>query len=544
MRRPVASSWLFVLVGVGSACPLAPGDAPDAGTIGADAGRRLAVGGVGSGVRERPVVDPGDGGTALDAGPASDGGSDGGSDAGTLPPGVVDATSLEDRLLFGYQGWFACEGDGSPLDLAGDGWRHWSPGVTPAPDNVSFEMWPDTRELDGTERCATSMSMAGGDNAGLYSAWNAATVDRHFAWMEEHGLDGVLLQEFVVELEVGSAPRAFRDGVLANVKTGAEAHGRTWAVMYDISGAPADGIHERIVEHWASLAESGVLSSERYLHHEGLPVIGVWGYGFNDRPGTPAEATALLNWLQADAPVGQRAFVIGGVPSRWRTLSADSHADPAWATVYRRYDVISPWLVGRFNSEAGARDYRDDVLDADIAAAHGAGKLFMPVLFPGFSWANLFRGTEPNLIPRHGGRFWWTQFYEDKSAGADTFFAAMFDEVDEGTAMMKVAEDSSMEPTTGQFLSLDADGEALPSDWYLQLAGEATRVLRGERALTAARPITPPLPTCAPPDTVLVVDRCVPSCGAAGGDSCDPAVCASRPHLESYDCGVCCDATP
>ncbi|MCC7070023.1 MAG: xylosidase/arabinosidase [Deltaproteobacteria bacterium] len=539
MRVALVVAGLCTLVAAASGCPpLTPSGADGA----IDAGVEVAI-------------DAGDGGAERDAGTAAGDEigtgfgelpvfEDPDADAGTLPPDVVDATSIDDRLLFGYQGWFSCEGDGSPLDQAGDGWRHWSPGVTPAPENVSFEMWPDTRELDPAELCPTSMSMVDGSNAGLYSAWNAATVDRHFSWMKQHGLDGVLLQEFVVELEQGSAPRAFRDGVLDNVRAGAEAHGRTWAVMYDISGAPEAELNARIIEHWGGLAASGVLASERYLHHDGRPVIGVWGFGFTDRAGTPAHANALLDWLQRDAPAGRLAFVVGGVPSRWRTLTADSSSDPAWAAVYRRYDVISPWLVGRFDDEASARAYRDDVMDADVAAAHAAGRRYMPVIFPGFSWANLFRGTAENLIPRRGGRLWWTQFYEAKSAGADTYFGAMFDEVDEGTAIMKVAETHAMEPTTGAFLSLDADGEALPSDWYLQLAGAATSVLRGQATLTASRPIAPPLPTCSPPDSELVIDRCVPSCGAAGGDSCDPGVCASRPQLESHDCDVCCDATP
>jgi len=93
-------------------------------------------------------------------------------------------------------------------------------------------------------------------------------------------------------------------------------------------------------------------------------------------------------------------------------------------------------------------------------------------------------------------------------------------------------------------LTLDADGEALPSDFYMSLAGEAGRVLRGERAPSATRPFDPPPPTCSPPDTMLIGGRCVPSCGAAGGDSCDPTACAARPHLESHDCAVCCDTTP
>ena len=66
-----------------------------------------------------------------------------------------------------------------------------------------------------------------------------------------------------------------------------------------------------------------------------------------------------------------------------------------------------------------------------------------------------------------------------------------FDEVDEGTAIMKVAENSDYHPRTGSWLTLDADGEALPSDWYLRLAGEAQKMFKGEVALTDTIPITP-----------------------------------------------------
>src|SRR4029079_18054539 len=35
--------------------------------------------------------------------------------AGGDSPVVVDATTLDRKMLFGYQGWFLCPGDGSPV---------------------------------------------------------------------------------------------------------------------------------------------------------------------------------------------------------------------------------------------------------------------------------------------------------------------------------------------------------------------------------------------------------------------------------------------
>lgn len=401
-------------------------------------------------------------------------------------PGVVDATTLTGKQVMGYQGWFAAPGDGGPLDR----WIHWFRNGVPDAGNATFDLWPDLSEMDADERFPTNMTLPSGQPAELFSSLAPKTVDRHFAWMEDNGIDGVMLQRFSSELS-DPAFLAMRDQIARNVMVGAEAHGRVFAMMYDISGHNSATIVDELLADWTHLVDDvGVLQSPRYLHHRGKPLLAIWGFGFNDRAGEPAQAAALIAALQSGLGPNYQVTLMGGVPTYWRTLNNDSKTDPAWAAVYRSFDVISPWAVGRYDDLAGANTFRTNLIVPDLAAARAAGADYMPVIFPGFSWFNLL-GDPLNAIPRLGGTFYWRQAYNAIDAGADMLFVAMFDEVDEGTAMFKAAPTQNQVPVQGQFLSLDADGQALPSDWYLRLAGESSKMLRGDIALTQQIPITP-----------------------------------------------------
>jgi hypothetical protein len=64
--------------------------------------------------------------------------------------------------------------------------------------------------------------------------------------------------------------------------------------------------------------------------------------------------------------------------------------------------------------------------------------------------------------------------------------------VDEGTAMFKMAPTAAQLPAQGTFVPLDVDGYNLGSDWYLRLADQAGRMLRGEIPQSSTIPITPP----------------------------------------------------
>ena len=394
-------------------------------------------------------------------------------------PSVVasdaDPTTLDRKLMFGYQGWFGCPGDGSPLD----NWQHWFGGAAASRATVRVDMWPDVAELSESERCNTPLTLPGGQTAQLYSAYNPQTVDRHFAWLQDYDLPGVFLQRFTSRLDDRSV-LGFRDGVARNVRAAAEAHGRVFAIMYDITGHPRETVVDAVKRDWAYMVDTlRITESPRYLQHHGRPVLAIWGLGFRDRAPTPEQAAELLEFFKNNPEPRYRVTLVGGIPARWRTLSRDSQADEAWARVYRAFDILSPWTVGRFRDEEGIdRFYREEVA-RDLQETKRLGLEYMPVVFPGFSWHNMNPTADFNPIPRRGGRFYWHQVEQALQAGATMMYGAMFDEVDEGTAMFKLAPTRDSVPAGVPIVTLDADGEQLPSDWYLQLAGRTQRRLAG-----------------------------------------------------------------
>jgi hypothetical protein len=386
----------------------------------------------------------------------------------------VDPSTLENKVLIGYQGWFTCPSDDSHR------WTHWSRG-TPTPETLTIEMYPDVSELDPDERCEVPGMTIAGQPAYLFSSRNAKTVSRHFRWMREYGLDGVLVQRFVGSIR---GKHADGDVVLKNIMAAAKESGRTFAIEYDISGGNPETFAQTLKDDWAYLVdELKITAHPNYQRHNGRPILSIWGMGLNDGAHPPADAAAakeLIEWFKSKAPEAYRVTYMGGTPARWSSLTADSRREPAWAEAYAAMDVVQPWTVGRYSSLAAVDRWKDDVLVPDVKAAAANHQIYMPVVFPGFSWNNLKRSGKPNQIPRLRGEFLWRQAYNAKVAGARVLKIAMFDEVDEGTAIFKVVSRREQAPEQGYWLTLDADGAELPSDWYLRLAGEITRMFHGE----------------------------------------------------------------
>ena len=388
----------------------------------------------------------------------------------------VDPSTLTGKVMCGYQGWPAAEGDG-----AGRGWYHWQGHQGFKPGSTNVDLWPDVSELDADERYATPFQLADGRAAEVYSAFNTKTVLRHFKWMKDYGLDGVFVQRFAGEVQGDRGLRQF-NVVLQNCREGANRFGRTYAVMYDLSGLQA-GQMERVKDDWRLLVDRMQITRDKaYLHHGGKPVVAVWGVGFSDgRRYTLDECADLLEFLKDDPKYGGCTVMLG-VPTYWRTLERDAVKDPALLDLVQKADIVSPWTVGRYDSPNGARDYAAKVLAADLAWCRQHKQEYLPVVFPGFSWHNMNPGSKSNQIPRLGGEFLWAQYAADKKAGATMIYQAMFDEVDEGTAIYKGTNDPLVCEST--FVTY----EGLPSDHYLRLVGAAARMIRGDLPLVEKLP--------------------------------------------------------
>lgn len=389
----------------------------------------------------------------------------------------VDTSTLSNKVMCGYQGWFNVEGDGAER-----GWVHWTKRRGPlGPGSAKIDLWPDVSELGADERFATGFTNADGRPDEVFSSFKQGTVLRHFQWMRDYGIDGAFVQRFINDL---GDPRALRHNntVLAHCREGANRFGRAYVVMYDLSGLGPNRI-QAVMDDWRALrTQMRVTEDPAYLRHRGRPLVAVWGVGFNDgRRYTLEECKRLVEFLKQDG-----CSVMLGVPTGFRELTRDSVTNAVLHEVIKLADVISPWTVGRYKGTNEAKGHGEKMWRPDVAWCAEQKLDYLPVVFPGFSWFNMF-GRQFDHMPRMKGEFLWSQFVAAKRAGATMIYVAMFDEVDEGTAIFKCTNDTPAGDGV-RFLTY----EGLPSDFYLRLTGHGAKMLRGELPITEKVPSTQP----------------------------------------------------
>lgn len=386
--------------------------------------------------------------------------------------------SYKGLVMAGYQGWFRL-----PADKI----------MYPDENKVRIDMWPDVSEY--TQTYPTGLKHADGSTARFFNSADKSTVDTHFRWMQEYGVDGVFMQRFFS----AARPQA-RNGhstdVLKHAFEAASKYDRAIAIMYDLSGLKKSGEDcSLLIEDWKFLVDSLKVTNQKgsktYLHHRDKPLVTIWGVGFPDRPYNIRNIglERFIDFLKNDPQYGGCSIMLG-VPTFWRDLNADCINDPYLHQLIKQVDIVLPWMVQRFSPllHNDMDRYRDVIID-DIAWCKTNGIDYVPCVYPGFSWHNLSVYEFPDdikpsgSIPRQGGRFYWQQLSTAIRSGAEMIYIAMFDEVNEGTAIFKVTDNPPVSNVL-QFVGLDGK----PSDHYLWLTGEAAKMLRKEKPLVFTLP--------------------------------------------------------
>jgi hypothetical protein len=402
---------------------------------------------------------------------------------------VVSASSYSEftgKSVAGYQLWFAAGN-------ATSGWVHWSGNTPPAANKTHVEIYPDVSEYAETDLVQTALANLGnGTLSKLFTSSSKTVIDKHFQWMKEYGIDGAAVQRFIGG--IGGAIVNSPNAASLKIKQAAEATGRIFYICYDISSTGMETTWDDVIKFdWVYNVEQNnqLTSSPAYAKVGNKPVVQVWGPGFTDNhPGTAAETIALIDFLKS-----RGCFVIGGTPTYWRTNNRDAKGptqslaanQESFENAYVKYDMISPWMPGRFKDNAGA-DNQLITMIADKAYCDSRNIKYLPVIFPGFAWSQWNPGN-PNDAPRNAGELMWRQARNIKSLGVKSMYFAMFDEYDEGTAIMKAATDWSMIPTDQYFLTTSADGIWCSSDFQLRVAGASIEMLKGTRPEKATVPI-------------------------------------------------------
>lgn len=387
-------------------------------------------------------------------------------------------TSYEGLVMAGYQGWFNAEGDG-----ANRGWNHYcTPDKKFEPGHSTIDFWPDMSEYE--KMYETKFKFKDGSPAYVFSPYDYSTVDLHFKWMKDYGLDGVFLQRFLTTTKSPEGKNHV-DKVFDNALKASEKYGRAFCLMYDLSGSkPEDFV--KLIQDWDQLVSKYDLFNNKkhptYLRHNGKPLLAIWGVGFSDdkRAYNTEQVYEMIKTLRGK---NNKISIMLGVPYFWRELRRDAVNDPLLHVLIKDVDVIMDWGMGRYTYETFEDVViNDKKLKADIDWCNKNDVLFAAHTYPGGSTGNLQDDvTRYDWNPRLGGKFMWKQFATAIGYGAKALYVGMFDEVDEGTQIFKCLRNSEVPvnlPEKGyKFVGYE---DNLPTDHYLWLVGEATKWLHGE----------------------------------------------------------------
>ncbi len=375
------------------------------------------------------------------------------------------------KVVVGYQGWWSCKGDSSPVNS----WGH-----------MNLEMWPDVREYAstyagcpfyqaGVVQPAYAGNLGNGTPAKMFSSNKQQVMNTHFLWMQQNGIDCAALQRFGSYTTPGSNLKAFHDSNAVHMMNAAQTYGRKFFMMYDCSATSA------VDTDWKNtiVGTLHLTNSPAYAKQNGKPVVCFFGVGKSDR-GAVADWVTKINWFKS-----QGCYVIGGALQGWRGGTDMS--------CYDACDMIMPWMVGRNSTQ---QSYFESWYKDDLTYCNAHNLDYQADIYPGTAFYNTNGATSPkNQIPRRHGDFMWSQFAAARNVGVKSVYISMFDEAQEATSIFKIAENASMIPAGQYFLTLDADSVACSSDFYLRLTKDGVSMVKGLLPYTTTHPTPHMLPT-------------------------------------------------
>lgn len=436
--------------------------------------------------------------------------------------------SYQGLVMCGYQGWFACPGDGSDY---GPSWAHYSdkwqfPRIfEPGVGRCGIDFWPDVSEYEITYETPRGFELPDGSRPRVISSYDESTVNVHFRWMKEYGISGVFMQRFGSQINNKTA-KQLSDKVLESAMKASNEHGRAICMMYDLVGLGSECSVDLMIEDIRAVTQKynffdREAGQRYYLYHEGKPLIAFVSVDENANY-TIADAQRLVDTCQ------EMGFsIMISCPTYWR----EGGGDVPFSTVglhalIKDSDILTPWYVGRYDHDgtAGAHggkfsNFKNAVVKKDKEWLDRNGVEFAPLCFPGYS--DLMMHPNNKEHKRAGGDFFWSQVYNSVAIGCKMIYVAMFDEIDEGTAIFKClrkcevpssefhseyyvvfengAYRRSTTPVTvsgngwckkASELNIKYNGieDHLQNDHYLWLAGQAGKMLRGEIPLTEKQP--------------------------------------------------------
>ncbi|KAL7816081.1 hypothetical protein V8C44DRAFT_308772 [Trichoderma aethiopicum] len=368
---------------------------------------------------------------------------------------AVDTSTLKGKWLYGYQGWFRKPAAGVN--------NHWSPnGGTPGPGNVEFEFVPDVSQYPANCLFASTLTAPNGQSVQLYDNTCEGVVDLHFKWMQQYGLDGVIVQRFLSHLDDASFMT-----ILNQVEAAAVKYGRGFMVEYDASGgnSATASVAAQILADYNSKVKP-YTSSSAYLHHNGKPAVMVFGVGFPTVHINVTDGANIATQLK-----GAGAYVGYGVPANFGT---DVRANTGFASAYKAANLISPWTVGSYSEGGYKNGYHTTTQIPDSQTLQSLGIDHAPLIWPGTSAYHLNGVTTPanfDYFPRYNGSFYSMQADAITSLPVKPLFAfnAMFDEINEGTQSLPCLKTNQL-PTNEKFVGYD--NTFADTSFYLELGGQ------------------------------------------------------------------------